>query len=304
MATLLSYDELNPTKTETYRDDGSIEHIYEARWVLKYDDSVAPTTIENEPALPSIGDGYGDTRARLRSRIIRQAAQDFTVWTVDMRWTYTGDNPLSPLLDSPIVSYGSAQYSRVQDTAWLLNEDGTTVKADPIRNAAVDPFDPPPEETETRLRIMITKNYWEMFDPGIATSYFNAINRYPVRIAGQDVAQYQAKIVNVEPSLHSANGLIFDAYTRVRWTIELHPESFESELLNQGYNYYDELGNKLRATSVDEDGATTPVTEPILLNEDGGKLDDGADPVYLKFIRLRPLDWSYLFLPEEDPKIA
>jgi hypothetical protein len=287
--------------------DGRVEHVFDVVKRREFDADQTLNDVRLNSGLPEIGDLYGATRAALRRKAVRREVEgESRVWRAELRYSFIG-HETSPLSEDPVVRFDSAQYTRAQDAAWQKDGDAY-VKTKPIRNAAGDPFDPPPEEVETRTRIEITRNYWEYFSPAAAQEFANTINERPMLIAGVNVAKFQAKIVQVYPERWAeqsniAFGFTTSGYLRVRWIIEIHPESFESELLNQGYNYLDSDGNRTRASVSDADGAVAPATEPILLAADGTELASDAEPVYLPFVRLRPRDWGYLQLPEEDPTL-
>jgi len=219
----------------------------------------------------------------------------------------------------PKISFRQNTYDRV---VWeALNEDGEKV---PVLNSAGDRFVDPLMDSDRRLVIVVERMYiGASAAPSDLASYMNTVNLNPITIADVPIPARGGLMLNVQPEIIVTDGS--DYNWRVTFEIEVrgNGETYDREVLDQGLYYLEEMPStyspesgssdntgiikkggryyrRVRATTKNIDtGEYEPTTKPILLDGDGGKLEDvtPGQEVYLTFQTKTAKDWSALGLP-------
>lgn len=79
-----------------------------------------------------------------------------------------------------------------------------------------------------------------------------------------------------------------------RTDIRLRMGDLTRQVLNRGYEHYDVPGAGKKLVKATNEGQ--PVSEPVLLQNDGTRLPDGSDPTYVTVTPYTPKDYSMLFM--------
>lgn len=155
----------------------------------------------------------------------------------------------------------------------------------PILNSAGDAFDPPPEKLSSYWVAEVTKNLSAV--PSWLLAYRDAVNDADFTIDGLPVQAGQARIASIEiGEWQKENGV---SYRAVSLSIEFQA-SWELKLLDAGLHEF-VRGKKVRAINA---GDGSPTAGPVLLDGDGARLADAADPVFLSFTVYPQGDFSVL----------
>ncbi len=192
-------------------------------------------------------------------------------------------NALSPLAFKVTVNYTEIENPLEQPTIieWLsasvTEPIDTDIDDNPIVNSSDEPFDPPPTEEFDDLLLRGVYNV-AVFNPVDASIYKGAINTD--FFLGFDPGQ--AKVVTyISREIKAITG---NFYVEVTVEIQFRSDGWKRKFVDQGYRV---------KTGVDIDGKPTyeeikddegdPITEPVFLDGNGEKLDDGDPVVRLEF---------------------
>lgn len=221
--------------------------------------------------------------ARVNSIRLRAESNDGKIWIVDVEYdtdTKSEDEqeqeePDNPLNEQPDVEWDSDQFSKP------LNKD---LDGKAVTNSADEPFDPLPEVDDARNVLRVTRN--EAANPVfLAQSYANAVNSDTFLGAG--AGYVKAKPVRAVRQTKRLK----DGFLQVYWrcSYEFHfkdptgDETWDLELLDQGYRTLGDSGDGVERYSQVLDSADLPLAKPVLLDGSGGELASGAEPKFRNF---------------------
>lgn len=178
-----------------------------------------------------------------------------------------GDSQVFPAnpVDHPIkISWGFARYEKVV-------EEDTDGKA--IVNSAGDYFDPPITTDDTRPVLKIVRNE-ATYDPILADNWKDRVNEDAWWIFKPGTVK--AGEFTAELAYNPECGFYFV----VSYEFEINPDGWKRKVLDQGLRTLDPDTDKVAAI-LDDKGQ--PVSSPVLLDGNGGKLASGDDPVFMEF---------------------
>lgn len=280
------------TVTEIAREQGSTKTItgfVPVRvWQVELDSHIngAEAAIRSVNADPTLGSDIGDAHPLnpfvFLSDLTAQSTDSREIWRVIGTYKKISfdEDAANPLEQPSQISWSSNVYT----VPAIKDIDGNA-----IVNSAGQPFDPPLTEEERTLVATITYNR-ENWDPTIALDFENAVNVPATRIGQVNVGERQARIMEIGSDSETFEDL---AYHKVTIKVEMKPEVWDRDVLDQGILGLNDDGKLVELTT--DDGAK--VTEPILLNGSGKKLDPPtADPVFLTFKTKREKDFAELEL--------
>jgi len=239
-----------------------------------------------------------DPTLRVRKLVAEQRTDIWEIWIVTVTYEEPEtddpennefDNPLERLPDISIDTQSILIAARGE-----VNSSGTITKA--INNTANEPFDPHPEEEVEILAINITR--WAIANFSMLTyyKYQNAVNESTWTFGDLSVPEGDAKIRlrigKREFWRHPVTGVSY-SYRQYDFEVLVSPIGWDIELLDWGSAYLDGgVLKKFVNYPADGDG-----NEFGKLDGAGGKLADGAAPVFLTFKNKKRVDFGALNLP-------
>lgn len=238
---------------------------------------------------------------------IRQKATGSKVWIVDVAYVkkprLSGEDPGEEGTELESVNWG---YVETQEDA--VFDAGTKM---PILNSAGDPFDSTPQRSVCSPQVTVVRN--ETASPAPMVWHTGKINSSEVTICGLTFPPHGAMIrITAEDT--------FEAGLRYRVTYEVVGRSkiafvetvsagagaqgrfeemdvgWDMPMLQCGYQYINEDGEKVKFTTIDESGELKEVSQPQLLTSDGG--DGRRTTPVLRVVQLyEEIDFSVFNLP-------
>lgn len=175
----------------------------------------------------------------------------------------------NPLLRPPSWKFS---FQQTQEVARLDRN------ADPIRNSAKLPFDPPIMVEVSRPTVTVTANRatWDLSN---AEYIQDAVNS----VAWRGMAPRTLRVIGTEAQSAQENGYSF---WQVSATLAIKRETWDHKILDCGYAELDPgsvgLGVPAHWVKIVDDHGAEP-TEPVPLNGSGRKLVPGDPEVYLTF---------------------
>jgi len=249
--------------------------------------------------IPAAGVEYLDIHPKnpfLRALTV-SAEQDPTAWWLwIVTWEYgvpdenEEDNPINR---PARITLATEEFSTAA-VAEVDPETGTPIAA--LVNSAGEKFDPPPEEEAEILVISIQR--YELANVSVALFYgYNGATNSDEFVFGDltippDFAKLRARIGDTEEYVSPVTG-ISTFYRSVDYAIRLHPFGWKISALDIGTFYFE---NGKKKSFVTDDNLREPLLG--LLDGQGGKLEDDADPVFLKFGNKKRRPFSGLALPQ------
>jgi len=295
-------------KANITADNSRFTHV----WMVVSDSQIteAEALFATDPnsgnTVPSIGDPHPDYSNAL---VVSSDAENIDdgesfVWEVTATYEGYGITTQDPNTVRATVLFGSAQYSQV------IEKDSN---GDPIENSAGDPFDPPIQQEDSRLRISVTQKMTsEVFSPSLIKFFENSVNLDAIRIGGVDIEPKFARILDIElvpGSYQNTLGELKEFFT-ARFEIEVIPQQVSAtgyvrQLLDAGFNELYEEGEEIKQRAImvqTDDGESVPATEPQKLDGEGKRYipSTGQDKgIYLEKETYLPLEWKNLTFPQE-----
>ena len=190
-----------------------------------------------------------------------------------------------------------------------------------IVNSVSDRPGTPVIETEKRMVIVVSKTYDPAFTgPEGIMDYDNSVNINPIWIANVAIPARGGWIQLPQPEIVPITRTTYNWQVTMRIEVRGVGKTYDKELLDRGYNYllpFVSTGDieadasdiifkngsqyrRVPATVRNSDtGKTEPVSEPILLDGNGGKLEDTTpgNEKYITYQTKKKRDWSWLALP-------
>jgi hypothetical protein len=207
-----------------------------------------------------------DGAAVVVTRTAEQDPKARKLWRGEVIWEWAPeeDEDEDPLERDPKIRWTA---NRVLVPA-IKDRDG-----DAIVNSAGDFFDPPPERPRTRWIANIQFNATVI--PTNLRQYADAVNNAAITIDGEPVAAERAQVVGLDISEIQYWGEDQTAYRSITLAVEVRDdddESFDLELIDQGYRITGYGGELEDILIPDEQGTLNRPSAPVLLNGSGGKL--------------------------------
>ena len=283
---VVTFEETWETDAET--DIGGNEYTRRFK-VLISDDALSIAFFEalNAPGLPPRGEpfqkpGASDLTVRAgRRRIVRTENRLFFIVEVEYRPIDRSDQEeiVDPLDREPDISWGFSERTKV--FAKDINDK-------PIVNSAESSFDPPPEVPIAIPTVTIVRNE-ATFSPGAAHEFINAVNEFPVLIAGFNAPARVAKLLDFSGVRRFENDIL---YFEVTYLLEFQEGTHDVEVLDQGI--YDLAGQRISRT----DGTFADKPVPLV---DGFPIPPNTDdvPVFITFELFKKQNFVTLNLPKQ-----
>lgn len=179
---------------------------------------------------------------------------------VEAEYSTDSPDPLqqveNPLLRPAEIDYSGVRFSKPFDK---------DVNGRSILNSAKRPFDPPLERDDTRGVLIITRNE-PIFNMTLADLYQDTVNSD--NFFGRPRDSWKCQPMRGRNAYE--NGV---AFVIVTYEFEFRKEGWRFEPLDQGKYGYDVTTRKY---TIFTDSTGLPLTEPIPLNGQGGKLSDAV----------------------------
>lgn len=193
----------------------------------------------------------------------------------------TAANPLQTPWE---IEYFGIDFEEIIDTAF--NNEGQCVV--PIVNANDEPPDPYPTETFSHLAIRITR-YEQTFSENLAYQYRNAVNSDYFR----GYPPWTAKISKFDGiRVIGASGSVC---WRVTYEMILNFFGWQRNFLHQGYRVSSWVGSERHIDNALDDSGQ-PVSQPVLLTQNGARLMPGEPKTWLTFKTCKALPFAALNL--------
>lgn len=265
------------------------------RWLAETDNN-----LDNESLIASYGYGnnilpipYVGTHPLYPVMLCREISfkQDSSAprkWEIDA--TYSSE----PLSKSEQESEVENPLERPAKVKWKTNQYRKAVVKDKngnaITNSAGDYFDPPPEIDSSHWTVTVTKNVAAV--PQFILDYDNAINTNSFSIQGVSVAQFVAKLMDIDiGEVQTEGDFVFLVFT---YSMEFRPdELWGLSELDQGMRF--KSGND-RKQILDNSSPPRPITTPKLLDGNGAVLSNPTPEtaVFRDFDVYKERDFSVL----------
>lgn len=255
------------------------------RWVVHSDDpNETGLAIYNQlPIYMQVGFDYGDGFT-IRSVKLKRNTDNRLMWVIDIR----GDDQVT---DQEKEDQEKPPDQRRTEWSWDFEtqEIALTVDVDGERlvNAVEDPFE---VTTPVAIPVLTVTRQQRSFDPDTIINYVNHVN--DARFWGAPKgAAFMAGIRDQKGETY--NGVEYRAVTYIiKFAVPDIPdvrEGWKLLILNNGPNKIDQdTGEKVAA----KDATGSKIT--VNLDESGLPLDDGADPVILRFKPFEEADFGAL----------
>lgn len=263
-------------------------------------------TVYTSGYLPARGSGHPDYPRAIADRYdITNRPESPKIWRAVVEYSTIAQGQLpqnkeiEPTLRVAEISWDAVQFRKPMEQAWEAeshNEYNTAfLNRTAPTNSAGDPFIPVPEMDDSHFAVSITKNLTSV--PIWILDYQDAVNADGFFVDGIFVPRFCAKMQNiaVSPLLYE-NNILFRAVTLV---MHLRRDRWVDAILDCGLSVRIKsskppfLQAKVRAS----DSEGVPVSEPVLLNEYGQRLDlNQPDPQkhYRYYLAYRQLPFGAL----------
>lgn len=278
---------------ETSKRQGKIEsnfdRTYTRTFVIGTDNPLmGPGDVVLHPDLPLRYSAHpDDIKARLLSLSPRVYADDPSMWEVEAEYGYhlnhhppqqhtvaPADRVEAPLLRPPDYRVSSGMVERAALQAYDYEQDPPTLSVE-ILNTAGDPFFPPPNRKVPTTIITIAKNYAAAptFDDHLSLRW--KVNKNETWTVGPyTVLQYEGLLKDLFAEIVIEQNL---RYWRWTWVVEVCSLGWAWKTLNIGKRKKVD-GAKLPIAPFGQ-----PVSQPVLLGEDGDVLGEGFTPLKKTF---------------------
>lgn len=270
---------------------------YTRQYTIRSTTDLDESTALAVAGLPVVGEKHPTNNKAFVESVSVEEADGPKIWRADVNYAVPkgagphdeDDETTDPCDQRPVVSFGSASYTKVVDRAYDTGDTQGNPTL-PIENSAGDPFDPPLQENFSRPLLNVKYNL-RRFSPTLKHELENTINLTALVVAGFSVPALKGRIISIgcDPAYDAEDEL----YWQMSVQVEVNPDGYTRKVLDQGFYFLDD-GDKTEITALDKDGAEVPVTEPQKLDGSGAK---STTPVFLSFKTLWAADWSPLNLP-------
>ena len=237
--------------------------------------------------IPQRGDTHPESSGHICSdvTVTRKSPRLFEAicrYMIDDSAPAGGGGAADPLMEPPVITWGHIE-SREAVSRDLFDE--------PIMNTCRERFEPSPTAPITDDTYSVARNE-ATYKSRNKAFYKNTINGN----AFGTFAALTAWMVSIDATQQWRNG---KSYFRVVYTIQHRADGWKLRLLNQGFRYYLNLhGDFLFDENGNKQFAAWWLTQPVLLDKDGFRLGENAEPIWLEWDLIRPADWGVLKLPK------
>lgn len=194
----------------------------------------------------------------------------------------------SPLIELPDISTSFERFDKVIYSVY----NTSTEEIEPCKASNGQIFDPPPTKDESRLVLTISRNepLTAQWLP-LSVIFQDAVNEDTFWGSAPGTAKVSS-ITAQRMTKPLQSGLPF-AYLKTTYVIHFRNEGWDLQLLNHGDYYITSGENVKKIMFQGEQG------QPIkgLLDENGDRLEDGADPEFLTFRVYKRLPFALMNLP-------
>ena len=165
-----------------------------------------------------------------------------------------------------------------------------------VLNSAGDYFDPPVERDASNWVITVTKNMTTV--PSWLLDYNNCpINESSVTIDGITIEEKKARLTTIDIGEEQVENNV--KYRVVTMQIETKKEGWTAKILDQGLRKRLDLAGGWKQVHIEkenEDGELSKVTSPVLLDGEGGVLDEPTpeNAVFMEYEFYEAKDFSVL----------
>jgi len=245
----------------TYSINSKYERNYTRTWHVTYDSS--PDQPAHDPVDEvgiSINDIY-NTCYLTKIDCDQAQAEDGYLFVVTA--SYGPYEAASPLEEPTSYDW------KFSPRTVVLEKD---VDGNPVLNSAGLPFEDPFEVDRSRAVLTVTRNELA-FDHVLANAYYNSINATP--FYGAPVGC--VKLANISSQRTVDPSVIQGFYWTTTYEFEFNIEGFDTLILDKGLHKL--VDGKLQNILIQG----VPVTEPQLLDGEGGVLSVGGVPVFKTF---------------------
>jgi hypothetical protein len=214
----------------------------------------------------AVGDQYAtttefDTNAFCLGIQTRCTAEDGKTWETTVDYGPAPDAGQNPLNEPPEVSWSFAQFEREIDR---------DINGRAIANSAGDPFLNQLVRDDSRPILSVTRNE-AFFNAQLAYWYRDVVNSDPFFGANPG----QVKVSNISASRQFSDQIGF--YWKVSYEFAFNAEGWRKKVLSMGLR--EKKNGKLQNILVNG----TPITEPMLLGQNGEQLAQNGTPYALEF---------------------
>ena len=251
------------------------------------------------PGLPQIGQSHASNYyLQVRAKRARQIAP--TAYEVDVEYARPDpqeqqDNPQEDdPLNTPVdISYGSVFYQEPMD------EDA---KGAYVGTVNIEPFDPPIMAEHADIQVTFSKNFAN-FSAADMAKYHNTCNSAP----WFGFPAYTCRVTGISGNeiRNAATGATM--YHRVTVVVQIRNRKdpagtvigWKRRVIHQGFKVWTGVRNDgTPAITHALDANKQPVTEPVLLDQDGRRINewDERDPVFLLFEPYHTTDFNNMNL--------
>ncbi len=267
-----------------------------------------PTEARDAPGIPRQNEPHDVDHNSFVTDKQTEETENGSVWFVVVNYSTAGTSSANdsrgsqnPLRENPSIVWSSRdiEIALIEGRRLLNNK---FQKEGPIVNSAGDRYVDPPLVVPDFLQICtVGRNEvpGKQFNPGLVRVRMNKINKAKFRIGGLTLDKRQGWLIKYEGGeIQERNGKIF---TRVVYQILVARPGFnwEDRILDEG----------LRELKVDARGKTKAVpikninkkeiTVAVNLDGKGKELEEGKDPVFLRYLAKERIDFAALKLPRE-----
>jgi len=261
-------------------------------------------TLSTITGLPAIGAAHpSDSDLTVASYRLAEDSNGLR-WVVDVVYSRDSSRPPEPNR----APRGSAELSR----GWTMQEIQIDLVADaitglPVLNSAGEPFDSVPQVPRALPVFRMERKETTAIATLLAMS--GKVNSDEVSIDGVDIPIHAGRLVVTQEKLYDDP----DDYTS-KFTYEIAIMSnlvdlgaealtdigWDKALVQSGF-IYNSADGKIRAMETDEETLTPrPSPMPVLLDADGYRLADDADPVIIRIATMQEVAFGDLFDEDDE----
>jgi len=254
------------------------ERTYSRTWLVETDTATDDAVTVENAWVSSTGIVAGVAHPNDSGAVAKEIStscdsEDGKSWTVSCSYGLWDEDDTNPLNQPADVQYSFNTFEKIVERDQQNNA---------IVNSAQDPFSDPVNIDDSRLVVTITQNQ-ASFNVSMAAAYVNAVNSDAY--LGCAPRQWKCASIGATKEYDAEYG----AYYKCTATLEFRVEKYDIKILDQGTRELDGGVKK----NILVGGA--PVTDPVLLDGNGGKLDVAATPQYRTFRCYPELPFSGVF---------
>lgn len=255
------------TRTSEINEKG--QRSYTRTFQVITDDQWTGPAVVREAVGIAVGDTYltsteYDDYAYCLSKSASCTAEDGKQWTVTVAYGPPPEtDSQNPLNDPPEITWSFSQFQRPAEQ---------TRNGEAIVNVCGDPFANEISRDDSRPILSITRNE-AFFSAALAYLYRDCVNSDSFMGASAG----QAKVSNISSTRQFNPN--FGFYWKTSYEFSFDAAGYEKQILNIGLRERDQNTGQIK--HILKQGV--PITEPVLLDQQGRELPSGNPPHFLKF---------------------